>query len=116
MCKEKQLLFLINKHTIFMAKKLTSTAFSDNGFTAKVNKPIIKWVVQNQTLLKNEYESNLVRQPRVRFCLDLRTLTGSKIGLTVKNDGSVSFTPYVSAKKSVDWDVLQEMGCPSNSK
>lgn len=99
-----------------MAKKLTSTAFNTNGFTSKLNKQIVKWVVQNQDALMSTYQSNLVRQPRVRFCLDLRTLTGSKMGLTVKADGSVSFTPYTPSKKAVDWLTLLSMGCPEFTK
>lgn len=95
-----------------MVKKLTGTAFKDNGFTHTLNKKVIAWVVANQNALTLMYKDGLSQKPRVKFCLDLRTKTGTKMGLTVRHDGTIAFIKYAPSKMAIDWMTLRAIGCP----
>jgi hypothetical protein len=100
-----------------MKKKLSASSLKLAAFADKVDKAIIKWVVENQSALAIMYKQGLQHNNnKIALSLDLRTKTGAKIGLIVSEDGAFKFRPYEPSPKAVKWNQLQAAGCPNYTK
>ena len=101
-----------------MKKKLSFASLKSAAFADTVHKTTLKWIVENQDMISKKYRDSLspVAPERssntVKFSLELRTLTGAKLGLTVRQDGTINFRKYSITPKAVPMQALAKLGCP----